>query len=274
MDRNKTAKIVLGVFIPLLVVGVQWMTDPVQPGNLMMETPKVMLVPWLESNHTYLLLNLLTFIPVFLLSFDRNVHYYRKWKYLFPAIAITGMPFLLWDAFFTLKGVWGFNDNYFLGPRLLYLPMEEWLFFFTVPFACVFIYECLNFYLPLQWPASLEKWITASLILSLLFLGFARWSHMYTATTFLLTGFFLLFHLLFLEGRYRIRIYLAYLLSWIPFLLVNGALTGAFTAEPVVCYNPDEYFGIRISSVPIDDSVYSLLLLLIVVTFFEFFRKN
>lgn len=275
--KNCTAggilKTLLGV-LPVVAVGLQWLTDPVSPGNLQMEVPKVSLQPWLETPYLYFYLHAFTLIPVLLLSFDQNVHYFRKWKFLLPAILPVAAIFIIWDVFFTVRGVWGFNDKYLTGVQFLQLPVEEWLFFFTVPFACVFIYECLNFYIRRDLLASVERWLTPLLVVFFLSTGSFFWSHMYTATTFLLAGGFLLFHYLFLDGSYRSRFYLAYLGSWGPFLIVNGVLTGGYTLEPVVVYNPEEFLGIRITSVPLDDSVYSFLLFLGTVTIFEALRKN
>ena len=155
-----------------------------------------------------------------------------------------------------------------------HLPMEEWLFFFTVPFACVFIYECLNYYLDKDLLKPVEPLLTPVLIVLFFFVGGSHFFRMYTATTFWLTGSFLLYHYLFLDGGYRSRFYLAYAVSWLPFLLVNGVLTGGYTEQPIVLYNPDEYLGIRLTSIPLDDSVYSFLLLLGVVTLFEHLRKK
>lgn len=256
------------------MVAFQWSTDEVAENRLLVDVPKVTLIPWLETSSAYLYLHLFTFVPVFLLSFDRNVHYYRKWRFLLPAILPVALIFILWDVFFTVKGVWGFNPYYLIGWRILHLPIEEWLFFFTVPFACVFIYECLNFYVQRDWLAPLEPVLTPLLIVVFLVTGLFFWSHMYTATTFLLSSFFLLYHYLFVPGNYRSRFYLAYLVSWVPFLLVNGVLTGGYTREPIVLYNPEEYLGIRVTSIPLDDSVYSFLLLLATVTLYEFFRKK
>lgn len=262
------------IALPILLVGLQWLTDDVRPGNLLMDVPKVHLLPWLETRWVYFYLHLFTFVPVFVLSFDKNVHYYKKWKPLLPAIAIVGAVFILWDVFFTVKGVWGFNERYFAGITFLSLPVEEWLFFFTVPFACIFIYECLNFYLKPDLLARIERPMTLGLIAIFLAVGFLYWGHLYTSTTFLLAGFFILFHFLFLDGSYRSRFYLAFLVSLLPFLLVNGVLTGGYTEQPIVIYNPEEYLGIRITSVPLDDAVYGFLLLFGVVAFYEHFRKT
>ena len=60
-----------------------------------------------------------------------------------------------------------------------------------------------------------------------------------------------------------------YVVSWLPFLLINGALTGSFTENPVVNYNSNEITNIRIFTIPIEDSIYNLLMLLIVVFVYE-----
>lgn len=262
------------ILLPLLLVAIIWMTDPIKPNNFLLDVPKVMLLSWLETPWTYFYLHLFTIIPVFLLSFDKNVHYYKEWKYLLPAIGIMGAIFIAWDVFFTVRGVWDFNHTYLSNIFLFRLPIEEWLFFLTVPFACVFIYECLNFYIKKDLLASVERPMTLLMSISFLIIGFFHWHQIYTATTFILTGFFVLYHFLFLDGSYRSRFYLAYLVSFIPFLIVNGVLTGGYTQEPIVIYNPEEYLGIRITSVPIDDSVYGFLLLFGTVSLFEKFRKN
>lgn len=273
MNRIKVGKTVL-ISLCLLLIGLLWATNEVASDNLLLDVPEVKLISWLESRFTYFYLHLFTVVPVFLLSFDKKVHYHTQWRFLLPAIGIVGLAFILWDVYFTAVGVWGFNHNYLSGAFLLGLPIEEWLFFLTVPFACVFIYECLNFYLKTDLLKKLEPWLSKLLVVLFLGVGFYFWSHLYSSTTFLLAGFFLLFHLLFMDGSYRSRFYLAYLVSWLPFMLVNGVLTGGYTQEPVVIYNPEEYLGIRITSVPLDDSVYSFLLLFSTITLYEGFRKE
>lgn len=272
MNRKKWLRFLLPG-LGLAFLALHWSVDEVKPDNLLMEVPQVSLLSWLESPYNYVYLHLLTFIPVFALSFDKNVHYYQKWKYLLPAILPVAAFFIIWDVFFTQKGVWGFNHDYLSGIYLANLPVEEWLFFFTVPFACVFIYECLNFYIKKDLLKAISPWVTKILIVLFFGVGIWKFWHMYTATTFLLAGGFLLYHQLFEEGYYRSRFYLSYLVVWIPFLLVNGVLTGGYTAEPVVIYNPEEYLGIRVTSIPLDDSVYNFLMLFMIVTLFERFRR-
>lgn len=235
-------------------------------------------MPILETPFAYLYLHVFTFVPVFALSFDRRVGYYKSWRALFPAIAVVGTIFIIWDVYFTHAGVWGFNERYLSGNFLWGLPIEEWLFFFTVPFACVFIYECLNYYVPWNPLINSERWITIGLLLGAVGLAIAFREKIYSAITFLLLGWLLSLHLNFWASKWgtqvRSRFYMAYIVSCVPFILVNGALTGGFTESPIVLYNNAENLGARLGSIPLDDFGYSFLLLLGTVTLYEWIKNR
>lgn len=96
----------------------------------------------------YLWINILTLAGPLALSFDKKVAFYKHWKALFPALLLVGTAFLIWDEYFTQHGIWGFNPSYLSGIYLGHLPLEEILFFFTVPYACVFIFACIEAYFP------------------------------------------------------------------------------------------------------------------------------
>jgi lycopene cyclase domain-containing protein len=258
----------------LLIVLLLWELTSVSATALQQEVEILMNLPWLESSYAYLYLHIFSLLPVLALSFDRKVHFYRYWKYLFPAIGVVGFIFIVWDQYFTHAGVWGFNSDYLTGWYLMDLPVEELLFFFTVPYACIFTYECLRVYLvkdPLQkW----EPYISPVLGVAFLAIGIVHLNQIYTATTFLMCAAFQGFHLWFYPARWRSRFYLGYGVTLIPFLLVNGVLTGGFTEAPIVQYNPDEYLGLRLGSIPVDDMAYGYLLLFSCTTLFEIFRKR
>ena len=61
-----------------------------------------------------------------------------------------------------------------------------------------------------------------------------------------------------------------FLVSLIPFLIVNGFLTGSYTEEAVVMYNDDQNFGIRILNIPIEDVFYCFNILVLVVAGYEY----
>jgi lycopene cyclase domain-containing protein len=258
------------IAVTLLLIGLHWWLSPsLVPGLNFKPEGQVQLLPWLETRFHYLLLHIFTVVPVFSLSFDRRVHYYTRWKRLMPAILIPAAVFIAWDVAFTYWGVWGFNEAYFTGLTLFHLPVEEWLFFVTIPFACVFIYECLNYYVPADPLRRMEPWLTPALVLFFLLLALFQWERIYTATTSLFAAGLLLYYHLQGRAAWRSRFYMAFLVSLLPFLLINGALTGAYTEAPVVVYHPEAFMGIRITTIPVEDSLYGFALLFWVVALYE-----
>lgn len=180
--------------------------------------------------------------------------------------------FIPWDVWFTSKGVWGFNQKYLSGIYLGNLPIEEWLFFIVVPYACAFIYEVLNYYLPISPLKNIQDKITSALILMAFVLSVLFVDRIYTFTTFSLLCLLLIWHLLINRSDYLGQFYLSFIIIQLPFLFINGALTGLFTSEPVVWYNNAENLNLRLLTIPIDDIGYNMLMLLIVITVLEQFK--
>jgi lycopene cyclase domain-containing protein len=201
-------------------------------------------------------------------SFEKRLKFASNWRHLLPAILIMMSFFIPWDIWFTKADVWHFNEDYVLGPSLFSLPFEEWLFFIIVPFACVFIYEVLNYFFPTQNSQKVSRVFLASLALVLVIVGLTNLSNLYTAFCFLTTSVAILI-LLFVNPFWMNKFLRAYLVSLVPFLLINGFLTGNFTEEPVVIYNQNAILGIRILSIPIEDSIYNFLMFLMVISFYE-----
>ncbi|HEY0057138.1 MAG TPA: lycopene cyclase domain-containing protein [Pedobacter sp.] len=223
----------------------------------------------MDKHYTYFLINFFTFFFPVVLSFDKRVAFYKNWKNIFPGLLTTGALFLIWDYIFTLYDVWSFNPDYVIGLYVLNLPIEEILFFITVPFACLFIYECLNQYVKKDFLKNVSTAITGLLItlsgiMLLLFLNRA-----YTLITFTLLLLFSSWMFL-KKPVYLSRFYLAYLVSLIPFYIVNGLLT----AIPVVIYNNAQNTGIRIGTIPFEDHFYMLAMLLMNVWIFEHFKSE
>lgn len=262
------------ILIPLVLVAIQWSSYEKLTEDMIYDVPVTRLIPVLETPYLYLLVLIVSFFSVFVLSFDKRVRYYKTWKYLLPATLIVSAIFIAWDIMFTEMYVWRFNTDYYMGIRFLSLPLEEWLFFLIIPFCSMVIYESLNYYIKKDVFAQAENLISMILIAGLLIGGFAFWDKIYTSTTFLLTGAFLFYHVLFLDGHYRSRFYFAFLFILIPFLAVDGILTGGYTKAPIVLYNPEEYLNFRVLSIPFEDIVYGFLMLLAIVTIIEHWRRK
>lgn len=221
------------------------------------------------GHYTYLFLNIATIFFPFVFSFDKKVAFYKKWPSIFPAILITACVFIPWDIWKTAIGVWSFNPNYIIGIYVGNLPLEECLFFFTIPYAILFIYECVKHYLK-DYLFSAATRISKLVFILLVFFAVFFSGFTYTWVTFSLAALGLFAHHLILKNRYGGRFWVTYLFHLIPFFIVNGVLTSL----PVVMYNPQEHIGLRIITVPVEDTVYSMLLLLMNVTIHEWIQER
>lgn len=220
--------------------------------------------------YTYLLINVFTILFPLVRSFENKVNFYSKWKFAFAAIAITSVFFVVWDHLFTIWGVWSFNEKYLTGLFLFSLPVEEWLFFITVPFACLFIYEVLRHFFPSDPLKKYSTIITIVFLVVLIAVAILNTDKIYTLVSFSLAALFLAAHWVVYKTRYLGMFYFTYLVHLIPFTIVNGILTYL----PIVQYNNIENLNIRIFSIPVEDSIYSFLLLLMNITIYEFFKMK
>jgi lycopene cyclase domain-containing protein len=222
----------------------------------------------------YVFINLGAICVPFITSFDRRLRFDKQWRFIFPSIFLTMAVFIPWDMLKTHLAVWGFNPKYLLGIYLGNLPVEEWMFFIAIPYACMFTYHSLNYLVKKDYIARYADRMTLALAVLLLVVGSFNTSRLYTSVTFISTGGFLLFHHHFIRAAYMGRFYLMYLVTLIPFFIVNGLLTGSFIPEEVVYYDDTQNLGIRLGTIPIEDMVYGLLMLLMNVTWFEYFKNR
>lgn len=202
-------------------------------------------------------------------SWDKRFKYFEKWPAVLLSTSIIAVVFLIWDVYFTAMGVWGFNPDYLVGLDIINLPIEEWSFFILIPFACLFIYECTNYFFKYRPLKGKMKGVTYGLSMVLLIVGLLNLDKWYTSVTFISTGLFLLVFLRWNKRDFLDRMWLGYLFSLIPFVVVNGILTGSFLESPIVWYNNEENLSIRVLTIPIEDSIYLMLLLFSIIWIYE-----
>jgi lycopene cyclase domain-containing protein len=226
------------------------------------------------NNWLYLLINIGAISIPLIASFDHRLRFHRQWGRLFPSILLTMLVFIPWDMLKTHLGVWGFNPQYLTGLFIGNLPLEEWLFFITIPYACLFTYHALNLLVGKDYFGRVSHNLILILAIALLAIGGWNLNRTYTSVTFISTGSFLLFHRFVLKTSYMGRFLLMYLVTLIPFFIVDGLLTGSFIPEEVVYYDNARNLGIRLGTIPVEDMVYGILLLLMNVTWYEWLKKK
>lgn len=222
----------------------------------------------MNTHYTYFLILAASLAGPLALSFDKKVGFYKNWKYLFPAMIIPALLYVFWDIYFTSIGVWHFNEDYITGIKIFNLPIEEMLFFFIVPYCCVFIYACIRSYFP-----DLKNKKNADIFLKglaaiLLITGIICFDKYYTSWTFISTGIFILIIYLFrnyFKSFDAVSFIVSFIICLVPFLIVNGFLTSI----PVVLYNDAENLGLRIYTIPFEDVFYGMLLILMNIVIYE-----
>ena len=226
------------------------------------------------EKYLYLGLIAFTFFGPLSRSFESRIRYIQYWRSLLVGTLAVLVVFIPWDVHFTAEGYWGFSNRYVVGWKPLGLPIEEWLFFVVVPFACMFIYEVINLFFP--WTDRGQKWprVTAWILLVVTALGAAAFAERaYPALTFAFSALALALVL-----RYRVTwlgpFFRGWAISLVPFFLINGVLTGTGLDEPVVWYNNQENMGIRLGTIPAEDAFYGMFMMLLYTSAVEWHRTR
>lgn len=224
--------------------------------------------------YLYLWLNIGSFIIPFLVSFHPKLKFYKKWRSLFPAIFLMMAVFIPWDIAFTNNGFWGFNEAYLTGFTFLNLPIEEWLFFICIPYACMFThYALLELFPKLSFSKLTVEIIYVLLVSALVITLWYYYDRWYTLVNFSY-GIIVLGLIYNYRKKLLFTFFPTYLVILIPFFLVNGVLTGTGIEAPVVWYLNTENLGIRLGTIPIEDIIYNLGMLLTVFVFTEEFEAR
>ncbi|HRG87881.1 MAG TPA: lycopene cyclase domain-containing protein [Chitinophagales bacterium] len=219
--------------------------------------------------YTYLLINLFTICFPLLASFESRIAYARKWKYFLPANLFVATLFIIWDHFFTKAGIWGFNPAYTIGWHVGALPVEEILFFITVPFSCTFIYETVLLFSKSRPGNYINRlWLGAGIVMLAASLFAIKLS--YTFSVLLLLGLLMVVTYRWLASTFKQHFLIAFAFCMLPMAIVDGLLTGL----PVVIYNHAENTGVRLGPIPVEDFVYAAILLLLNMAIYDWLKQK
>lgn len=218
----------------------------------------------------YLLINIAIIIVPLLLTFEKKLKFYTKIPSVIYSILIISTLYIIWDIIATHRGDWAFSEDHITGFRIFNLPLEEILFFITVPYSIIFIYETVAFYVP-EKKINIDKYFL--LIVAVLFiLGAIIFNHQnYTFLVLLYCGLFIVAGIFSNFDILYSKIYwLTILTSFIPFFVVNYILTSV----PIVTYNSQEIWGIRVTTIPLEDFFYSFSMISFWLLFYRIFKSR
>ena len=216
----------------------------------------------------YLLFNLVVIIGPVVSRFSHQIRHVSRWRLKLLVSGIVMIPYIIWDVLVT-GSHWHFNKAYTLDFRLFGLPIGEWLFFITVPFGCLLVWETLPD-AKLSTRLRSLRYVRTVLYIAL---PIGAWTFgvgkQYTGLVLCCIGFVGLTDTLLkteLLMQLKTYIYLGIVAGLI--LIFNGYLT----ARPVVLYGEVYQMGYRILTIPIEDFGYGFTLMLFNVILYEKLR--
>lgn len=218
----------------------------------------------------YFLINILTILFPLVLTFEKNLKFYKNLPYVLISMVIVGGVYIYWDVLATERGDWAFNDLYILGIRFFGLPLEEILFFVTVPYAMIFLYETFNFYVKDR----RIKFNCRNLYFVAFFfflIALNNYSQPYTFTVMIFMSiFFVLVNLSSSDLANSRNFWLFMVLSYIPFFSVNYVLTSL----PIVTYGNNAIWNFRVTTIPVEDFFYSFSLISLSILIYTLAKRQ
>ena len=219
----------------------------------------------------YLLFNFVVIAGPVVSQFSRQIKRVSRWRLKLLVSGIVMIPYVIWDAL-VAGSHWWFNDAYTLNLRLFGLPIEEWLFFITVPFGCLLVWETLPH--TDSWLGRLKslRYVRTSLYTTLpIGVWVFSMGKQYTGLVLFCFGLVALVDtLLGVDLLLRPKTYLYLVIVSVLILVFNGYLT----ARPVVLYGEAYQVGYRILTIPLEDIGYGFTLMLFNTMLYEKLRTT
>ena len=217
----------------------------------------------------YLLFNIIVIAGPVVSHFNPQIKQLSRWRLKLLTNGLVMIPYIIWDVCVT-GSHWWFNKAYTLDFRLLGLPIEEWLFFITVPFGCLLVWETLpdtKLSTPLRPLRHVRTVLYATLPLGIWI--FSTGDQQYTGLVLCCFGLVGLVDTVLrtdLLLRPKTYLYLAIVAGLI--LVFNGYLT----ARPVVLYGETYQSGYRLLTIPVEDFGYGFTLVLFNAMLYEILK--
>ena len=220
----------------------------------------------------YLWLNAIILAFPLIFSFERRwIKFYKKMKPLLVSLVIVGIFFISWDVFATSRGHWSFNPNYVNNIKFLGLPLEEILFFVTVPYSCLFVYESVIHFLgdkKLFYP---RKWLFTIIGFLITLSAFAFYIKEYTFLAIFSVGVSVLFVSLVNAELFSSRAYWVYIILTLGLFLIFNYILTSF---PVVQYSSSAISGFLLTTIPIEDFLFNFSMLTNYLTIYIWASKK
>lgn len=202
---------------------------------------------------TYLALVLGALLTALAIGAWKKQRWLMRPKTTLLAIMTVAGLFIFWDVLAARSGHWSFNPEFTLGPTILGLPIEEWLFFVAIPLVSLAVWEVLRQPLQAEWPRRFRT-IQLTIVTACIVLAAANITHAYSLIAAAVAA---MTALLWPVWPQPMRLWLGFQgVMLVLFLIANTVLT----ALPIVEYGSAHYSGIRVGFIPLEDFLYNFSL--------------
>jgi Flp pilus assembly pilin Flp len=150
------------------------------------------------------------------------------------------------------------------------MPIEEYGFFFIVPFCSIFLhYSLCSVLKPFPVGETVIKLVSVGLILGSISIVLLNLDKLYTSINFSILAVVISL-VLWKHKNLLSDFYMTFLFILVPFTLANGALTGLFTDvnDAIVQYDNQHFIG-RIGTIPYEDFGFAFSMLLLNLFIYE-----
>ena len=202
---------------------------------------------------TYYIFNIIVFLPVLILSFMTDVKPHRHIRGLFAGYLLVSVPFMIWDVWATSAGHWGFNSEYVTGPYIFNVPLEEYLFFLTVPFALVYVWGVVKKHVTDKALAGILPLLVFGAVAAIsIWTLVAYWENGYTRSAMIAA---LIATVAAATSRlaYTKRFWTFQVILLGLFMIFNSILT----MLPIITYGQDAIIGLNVGTIPVEDFFFN-----------------
>ena len=213
----------------------------------------------------YLIFNIIVIAGPLIFGSLKPFYFLDRWRNVLISSIIVAIPFIIWDSLVTGKH-WMFNELYTLDFRLAHLPIEELLFFITVPSACLFTWEMIKRRSTDSYSGIGKIIRFSAFVMPLIGIWLFAIGKQYTGLVFIfLTVAISLDYYLKTDLVFKRRFYFYLFMIIIFTLIFNGYLTW----RPVVLYGESYQISFRVFTIPIEDFAYGLSLIFMCTSIYE-----
>lgn len=219
------------------------------------------------EKYLYLSSQLILFVVFLVFSFSKKLRFWRDFKYMAPALVLSGALYFLFERRLTESALWTYNIRFLSNRFFVSLPLERWIFFIVLPLTGFLLYRIAS---KIRWLKGNPNYFVILSLALMAFFAVVTFSYRQVIYTFVIFMFLTVYlgYVIF-RGRFKPHysaFYTSFLLLLIPFFSIQSIAC----ALPVINHNEKLILGIYLFRIPVEDIAAFFLLFLMNVSIYEY----